>query len=72
MSKLLLILLIMNINIINSYKKEYEIHPGISRKYFIKYEETSFKLNIPENSDLQINIHSINCYIGITPEKKYY
>ena len=69
MSKLLLILLIININIINSYEKEYEIHPGISRKYFIKYEETSFKLNIPENSDLQINIHSINCYIDITPEK---
>ena len=56
-------------NIINSNEKEYGIQPGISRKFFIKYEETNFKLNISEGSDLQINIRSINCYIEIKPKE---
>ena len=69
MSKILLTLLIMINNIINSNEKEYGIQPGISRKFFIKYEETNFKLNIPTGSDLQINIRSINCYIEIKPKE---
>ena len=80
MSKLILTLLILLLNIINSHetnggninieeREENEIHPGTSRKFFIKYEETTFKFNITEKSNLQINIHPINCYIDIKPEE---
>ena len=74
MPNILFILLLLFIKENNSSEfhinnKEIEIiqiEPGTSNTTFIKYlNETIFTFNVNEESDLQVNIHSINCNIDI-------
>ena len=74
MPNILFILLLLFINennssefhINNKETEKIEIEPGTSRTTFIKYlNETIFTFNVNNVSDLQVNIHSINCNIDI-------
>ena len=43
-----------------------ELNPGFSKTYLIQYQkDTNFVFNILNNEELQINIHSLNCYFEI-------
>jgi len=73
------LLLLLFIKEYNSYEaddiikeeKSIQIDLGISRKYNLTYlTKTNFYFEKAlENSELQINIHSINCKIEVSPEK---
>ena len=72
MSNLIIILLLLFIKLNNSQtdKGDNKIEPGNSQIFFLDYREDyqrNFELNIDKHSKLQINIHSINCYIQIAP-----
>ena len=78
MSNILFVFSLLFIGLINSYQtninnaeiKTDTIEPGISGTYYLEYlKTTNFIFNIIENSDLQMNIHSINCNIEITPKE---
>ena len=73
MSNIIIILFLLFIKLNNSQtdKNDDEIVPGNSKIFFLDYREDnqrSFKLEINKSSELQINIHSINCYIQIDTE----
>ena len=55
-----------------SFKKHFTtIKPGTSEYISLNYqEEYLFNFNITKESDLQINIHSINCNIDVEPKEK--
>ena len=74
MSNLIIILLLLFIKLNNSQtdKGDNKIEPGNSQIFFLDYREDyqrNFELNIDKHSKLQINIHSINCYIQIAPRR---
>ena len=73
MLNIIIFLFLIFIKLNNSYQTNEgydEIKPGNSQIFFLDYREDyhrAFELNIDEHSKLQINIHSINCYIKIEP-----
>ena len=67
---LFLFLFIFNrINCSEIYLQEEEtfnVTPGFSKTYFLKYENSSnFIFNIPENNSIEININAYNCYFNV-------
>ena len=67
MSNILIILILIFIKMNNSNEtNDYKIIPENSKTFFIEYQTKVFYLSdISPNSELQINIHSINCNINI-------
>ena len=70
MSNIIIILFLLFIKLNNSQtdKNDDEIVPGNSQIFFLEYRadnQRTFELDINNSSELQINIHSINCYIQI-------
>ena len=64
----ILFLLFIKLNNSQTNKNDDEIVPGNSQIFFLDYRDDNqrtFKLDINNSSELQINIRSINCYIQI-------
>ena len=78
MAKILLFILLLIIKADDSYKvfdlskniKDIEIETGISKTYYLEYQATTnFIFNIKNDSDIQINIVSVNCKLEVEPEE---